>query len=752
MSSTSPTTAVTVPAAPVAPAFAPIGLQFSSEQKLALLESWRAVAKQKWVIAALGLASLVVAGGIAYSLPPIYESTATVMIEQSKAKVVNIEDVYGGAAQAREYYQTQVEILKSRDVAIKTIKTLKLWEQPDYDPRKVKENWRSQLMQSLGLSAQPKASMTDDELAEAVLGQFRAQLSVEPVRLSQLVKVSFESTSPELAQKVANAVVEQYINNDREARFTLTQQASTWLQDRVSGLRKKLDDSERALQAYRDSQGLVSLGGSAQAIDSQRITNVSEQLVAARVRRAESEGVYNEIRAVRNRGGGDFSSVAAVMRHPSVIKAKELEAAAQQKLSELSQRYGYEHTKVVQATGELESTRKSLLMQMDSVAASLARDYEIARATEQQLAAEMGSARASVAVVNRKEAQLGILEREVQANRQLYDLFMGRAKETSVTNDMQGQVARVVDPAPPGAQIKPKKTQIMGAALVLGLMAGVLIALLLDKLDNTIKGQDDAEERLKQPILASLPLLKEGERKKVMQTMLRSGDSQFAEAVRTLRTGVLLSNLDLTNRIILVTSSVPGEGKSSVATNLALALAATKNTLLIDADMRRPMVARGLGLPPGVKGMANLCAGTAKVEECIHRLQDSGLHVLPSGDIPPNPSELLISQRFKSTLQALSSHYDVIVIDSPPVELVSDAMLLAPGATGTVYVAQAMSTPYPLVRKGLGRIERAGGQVLGVVLNQVDFEKAHKYYGQYAAYGKYGGYYGTQAAKADASS
>lgn len=741
--SNTPTALAPAETAPVAaPVFTPMSLQFSGEQKMALLDSWRAIAKQKWVILGLGMASLVVAGGIAFSLPAIFQSTATVMIEPVQAKVVNIEEVYGGMGQAREHFQTQVEILKSRDVALKTIKALKLWQHPDFDPTKAKESMTWQIKQSLGLG-KPEPEWNEDTLAEAVLDKFQDALSVSPVRLSQLVKLSFESTSAELSQKVVSTHAEQYINSDREARFTLTQQASTWLQERVSGLRQKLDQSERALQAYRDSQGLVNLGGSAQSIDGQRISNVSTELVAARVRRAEIEGVYKDIRQIRSSGSNDFSSVAAVMRHPSVIKAKEQEAAAQQKLSELSQRYGYEHTKVVQATAELQSAKQSLNMQADSVAASLARDYEIARATEQQLAGELASARSSVAQVNRKEAQLGILEREVQANRQLYDLFMGRAKETSAANDMQGQVARVVDPAALGEQIKPKKIQMMAVALVLGLMAGALIALLLDKLDNTLKGQDDAEERLKQPILASLPVLKSNERKAVMQTVLKSGDNQFSEGVRTLRTGVLLSNLDQNNKIILVTSSVPGEGKSSVAANLAVALSATKNTLLIDADLRRPMVARGLALPPGVKGLANLCAGTAKVEECVHRMADTPLHVLPAGDIPPNPAELLLSKRFKSTLQALSAHYDIIVIDSPPIELVSDAMILAPQATATVYVTQAMSTPYPLVRKGLSRIERAGGTVLGVVLNQVDFEKAHKYYGQYAAYGKYGGYYGT---------
>lgn len=734
-----------------APAFAPLSLDLSADQRMALLETWRSIAKRKWAILGLAVAATIVAGGIAFSLTPVYKSTAVLLIEPSKNNVVNIEEVYTGIGQGREHYQTQVEIIKSRDVAIKAIKLLKLWEREEFDPRKAQDSWQAELKRSLGLS-KPVPEWTDDALAESVLERFEASLSIEPIRLSQLVKVSFEAQDAALAQQVVDTVAEQYIGSDRDARFKFTQQASTWLQSRVAGLREKLDSSERALQNYRDSQGLVSLGGSALTINGQRITNVSEQLVAARVRRAESEGVYNDIRQLRQSGKSDYSSVAAVMRHPSVIKAKEQEAAAQQKLSELSQRYGYENTKIVQATAEVKSATQSLLTQMDAVAASLVRDYEIARATERELDGEMSSARASVAQVNRKEAQLGILEREVESNRQLYELFMGRAKETTASNDIQAQVARVVDTASPGEQIRPKKVQIMAVALVLSLMFGALVALLIEKLDNTLKGQEDAEERLKQPILSSLPLLKGDETKQVMLTLLRAPDSIFAEAVRTVRTGVLLSSLDQAHKIILVTSSVPGEGKSSVAASLALSLAATKSTLLIDADMRRPMVARGLGLQAGAKGLANLCAGNATVEEAIHRIPDTTLHVLPAGDIPPNPAELLISERFKSTLKALSKHYDFIVIDSPPVELVSDALIISPQVTSTLYVSRAMSTPYPLVRKGLGRIQRAGGTVLGVVLNQVDFKKASKYYGQYAAYEQYGAYYGsTEQAKTKGS-
>ncbi|WP_374319652.1 GumC family protein [Aquabacterium sp.] len=726
-----------------------VSFRLNDEQRLALLDNWRSITKRKWGILGLAVACAVVAGAVAFSLPDVFRATATVMIEPSKNKVVNIDEVYGGISQSKEYYQTQVEILKSREVALNAIKALKLWEVPEFDPRKAQDSWSAKLKKSLGMT-KPTPEWTADTLAEGTLSAFQNALIVEPVRLSQLVKVSFESQDAALASRAANAVAETFINNDRESRFKLTQQASDWLQERVSGLRQKLEASERALQAYRDSQGLVSLGGSAQALNTQSITNLTEQLVQARVRRAENQGVYNEIQTVRKNGSRDYSAVAAVMRHPSVIRAKELESLAQQKVQELSKRYGPENTKMQQAQGELDGTKQNTVTQMEAVANSLVRDYEVSRATEQQMAGELGAARSSVAQVNRKEAQLAMLEREVQSNRQLYDTFMERAKETNATDNMQSLVARVVDPAPEkGEQVRPKRSQMVVIALVLGAVLGAFIAMVLEKLDNTIKGTEDAERQLAEPVLTTLPSLLNKDRFAVMRTLAESPDSIYAEAVRTGRTGLLLSSIDSPHKVYAVTSSIPAEGKSSVASGLALSMATTKRTLLIDADMRRPMIGRGLGLPPGAKGLANLCAGTADLNHCVHKVEFSALHVMPAGDIPPNPTELLHSQRFKATLEALKKHYDVIIIDTPPVELVSDALVVAPQVNGTIYVVKAMETPVPLVRKGLQKVKRIGAPLVGVVVNELDFKKAQRYHGEYSAYGKYGyGYYGYKAEEA----
>ena len=288
---------------------------------------------------------------------------------------------------------------------------------------------------------------------------------------------------------------------------------------------------------------------------------------------------------------------------------------------------------------------------------------------------------------------------------------------------------------------------IVAVALFMGLLVGAMLALLLDVLDNTLKTTEEVESRLKQPLLTVLPLLgkKESQRLISGHMVLDSPNSLYAEAIRTARTGILLSSVDLASRTFVVTSSVPGEGKSTFASNLALAHAFTKPTLLIDADMRLPSVAKAYGFPASTSGLSELVAGTVKPAECLQKVENSNLTVLCSGAIPPNPLELLLSERFAHTLTALSKHFEVIIIDSPPIELVSDALVLAARSSGVIFVTKAQSTPYVLARKGLRRLTRANAQIVGVVLNALDFEKAEKYYGEYSGYGRYRGYKGYYA-------
>lgn len=724
------------------------------EITLDFIEYWRSITKRKWSIMAFGVMVAVLAAVAVFAMTPIYRSTVTLLIDASKSKVVSIDSVYGGFSDNRDYYMTQVEILKAPDVALKTITKMKLWERPEFDPRKSEGGFVNDMLVGIGFADQRPKVWNEEALARAVLGKFSKNLTIEPVRLSLLVKVSFDSADRQLAAEVANTMAATFIEADLDVHFQMTQKASTWLQERTAGIRKKLDESERQLQAYRDQTGIVDVKSASQGGQGKQVEELTQRMVESRLRLAEVENAYKQIKSAPP--GSDVSSLPAVVRNPVVGEALRQQADAERKLSEISQRYGHDHPKYVQADGEVKAARDNVRRQTDNVVASVTREYEVARGTLSTLQGALGQARGAIQNTNRKEFQLNVLEREVESNRQIYDMFVKRSKETNISGDLETAVARVVDQAKvPGGPVKPRKALIIMAAFGLGLLGGVMASLLMDLLDNTLKSTADVETKLKQPLLTSLPLLpkKSSDRTTTSHLFIDEPQSLYAESIRTARASVMMSTIDSDRRVLLITSSVPGEGKTTFSINLAIAHSHTKRTLLIDADMRRPAISKGLEIDGHAPGLSNLVAGTESLEQCIRTVEGTTLSVITAGKAPPNPQELLMSHRFQDTLAKLSQEFDVIVIDSPPVGLVSDALVLSKYATGVIYVAKAVDTPYQLARRGLLRIKRADGNILGVVLNCFDFKKAERYYGEYSAYGSaeygkdgYGGYgvgYGT---------
>ncbi len=714
----------------------------SREPSLDFLEYWRTLRKHKWAILAFALMVTLVAGVIAFVMAPVYEAKTTLLIETNKQKVVSIEDVYSGVGASREYFQTQVEIIKSREVALKTITKLRLFDHPDFDPRAPKKGLAA-LKEQIGFTTDAPVEWNDETLAEAVLPGFSSHLTIEPIRLSQLVVIRFQAGNPHFAATVANTLAKTYIENDLDTRYQMTQTASAWLQERLSGLQGKLTESEQALQSYREKQGLVNMRDNGMGGTAQQVEQLQSRLIEARTRRAEIEATYRIIREAAN--SGDLASQPAVLANFQVADAKRQTTETARKLADVSQRYGKEHPRYLQAESEAKAAAENLQRQVELVVGGVNNEYERARSTEKMLEASLAAARGSVQNVNRKEFELGVYEREVASNRQMYDMFMKRAKETNVGGDLQSTVARVVDAAAvPSVPVKPKKALIIAAAFAIGLLMGVVLALLLELLDNTLKTSEDVEVRLKQPLLSIMPMLGKNDamRKLSGRLVLEQPSSLYSEAVRTARTGVLLSSVDAPSRTIVVTSSVPGEGKTTFSSNLALAHALTKRTLLVDADMRRPSVAKAHGLDPNAAGLSELVAGTANLKDCIRTIEGSRLMVMTAGSIPPNPLELLHSERFAQALEVLAKTFEIVIIDSPPVELVSDAAVIASRASDVIFVTRAQSTPFPLARKSLQRLRRAGGHIIGVVLNALDFNKAEKYYGEYSVYGKkgYGSY------------
>jgi capsular exopolysaccharide synthesis family protein len=509
-------------------------------------------------------------------------------------------------------------------------------------------------------------------------------------------------------------------------------------------LRAKVDTSEKALQDYRDRERIVDTKGLALSGAGKQLEELTRSLVESRAKRAEAESAYSQVQQARaGKSQNSYDTIPAVLRHPLVQKLKEQEGDAERKLGDAAKRYGPEHPKLIQARAELDAAKENTRRQVEVVVQGLSREYEVARNNEAAVERALGQSKVDIQGINRKEFQLGVLEREVQQNRNLYDMFVSRLKETSVAGDLQSTVARVVDPATvPNETYAPKKTQIVGISAVVALVIAAMLALLLDRLNNTLNSTSDVENRLGVPALGVLHKIKGFVKKGFVSELAFFNDTQstFAEAVRTVRTSVLMSALDHQHKVVVITSSVPEEGKTTLSFNLACALGQIKKVLLVDGDLRRPKIGKLVARDSRAPGLADLVAGEAQVSQCVFFDERAGIHILPAGTVPPNPLELLSSKRFDDVISKLREAFDIVIIDSAPLQLVSDAQVLSQFASAVIYVVKADATPYQVAQNGIKKLRRVNAPILGVVLNQLDLEKAEKYYGEYSGYKSYKGY------------
>jgi polysaccharide biosynthesis transport protein len=717
--------------------------EIGSSEPLELALYWRAVMRRKWWLAGTALACAVLAGLAVSFITPYYRATVTLMIEQSRAKLVSIEEVYSGVSPNREHYQTQAEMLRSPALATRVVEKLGLNTHPEFDPRQRKPSpWAAWLP---GAKEEPaQRAWTEERVQAAVLNDFVRRITIEPVRLTQLVKVGFDASDPELAARIANAIAAAYIDADIEIRSRMRQRATDWLADRLSDLKGNLETSERSLQQYREREGIPDTKGLAQSGVVRQLETLSAALNDATQVRADAEANYRQVKDAKDR-----ASVPIILRNTNIDRLKDVEGQVEKKIAELSERYGPEHPRLVQAKVELAQARERTRRGIDDAIASFAKEYQVALANERAAERALAAAKGSVVQMNRKEFQLEALEQDLTANRGIYEKFMNRYRETRAATDTHSSVvARVIDPAVrPGFPYKPRKREMVMAGFAGGLLLAAIIGLLLERMNSTIKSADEVEQKLGLPTLAVVPLLTGDSAGTAGRYYLENPSSVFSEAIRTARTSILLSSIDSTNKVLLVTSSVPSEGKTSFALNLALAHAQAKKTLLIEADLRRPSVGKQLGLDPTKPGLTNLFAGDASFPECVQRVEGSSLYVLPSGPSPENPQELLSSKRFAHLIERVSAACEVVIIDSPPVHLVSDALLLSQLATGVIFVVKAGDTPYPVARRSVRALHDAGAPIIGVALNQLDFAQADRYYGAYTGYAKEYGAYGQTRVK-----
>ncbi|MGS2717999.1 GumC family protein [Eionea flava] len=738
-----------------------------NDSSMDLIHYYRLMLRNLWKIV---LFSLFVGGFsifYALSLPPIFFAKTTLLIEDQRANVVSFQDVYQVDTRDRSYLRTQLEIFRSRAIAERVVDRMRLVENPQFNgsgavPSRLsiesiktlfsslvspqgqadKQSGSAEINEPVRLADADEEDQYDPVLRKSIIDRIMRSVSISPIYGTKLISIQASAGDPQLAADIANEFAEVYIESHLEAKLEVTQKASAWLSDRLGSLRQTLRESERVLQDFREREQLVDTGD-VRSIDVAELEQLTQSLVESTRTKNDAKTLYDQIS-----GSGlsvDRMLALPVVANNLVIQGLiESRATSNRLVAELGERYGKKHPRMVSALSDLSQVEGELKTQVDNVAAGLKVSFRAAQNAERQLKRQIAVVKSRLQGVSRKEFELRELEREVDANRQVYEVFLNRGKETNETAGLEAVNARVIDPAlPPDYPSKPEKKKIVMAAVLLSGLFAVGIVLLLDWLDNTIKTPEDVEERLKVPLLGYLPLDKSNKDETPFLGFLSDEKWHFAEAVRTIRTSYVLSCLDKPAKVTVITSTVPNEGKSTVSLCLAHALGQMEKVLLIDADMRKPSIGKALDISLLTPGLSNLIAGTAGIEECVSRLPNSEVDIITAGVVLGNPLDLIAGDRFAMVMNSLKEKYDRILIDSAPIQAVSDSIVIASHADALIYVVRSDGSSTPLIKKGLRRLSETQARFSGVVLNQVDIDKMKKQSGYDSEYyDNYGYAYG----------
>ena len=725
----------------------------ADEDIIDLSHYFRVVNQSKWRILSLALVITFLVALIVLSLTPIYKATSSLLIESEETNIVSIEQVYGLDASKKEYFETQYEILKSRYIAEKVVNKLALDSHPIFIEKLDESNSsafdgiKTTLKSILTfLPQKEREPLSEEEQAqlrkELLITLFSENLTISPVPNTQVVKIAYTSESPKLAAEIANTVAEVYIESYLEAKFDMTSKATSWLNDSLAGLRNKLEVSEKKLAEFYQREQLVDLDGVV-GLASEELQGLSEQLLQAENRLKQSEIIFEQVQNF-NGDPAELAAMPAVQNHPSIQNVKEAELKAQSNVSELSKVYGPKHLKMISAQAELASVMQALENQVASLISGITNEYRQAQSQVNRLRVAVASAKEEYRTLSTLESKRRVLQREVDTNQQLYDSFFTRLQETSEVEGFESANARVLDRATlPVEPFKPKKSLILIATLVMSTGFGIFIALVLDFLNSGIRSVDDVERRLGQRMMGLIPWQPHKKNNDLpLREFFDTSNHVFSEAIRTLRTSIQLLDMSGDKKVIMVTSSVPKEGKTTVSINLAFAMGQIGKTLLIDTDLRKPAIAKRFGMPGFQPGIANLVSGTHSLDECLCNDVASNIDVITAGSATPNPQELLMNDNFKKVIKQLREQYEHIIIDTAPIQAVSDAIIVSESADMLFHVVKADATNEKIVSSGLERFMRVGKRIDGVILNQVDVKKAGNGYAYTGYYDKYG--YGSE--------
>ncbi|MCL4759266.1 MAG: polysaccharide biosynthesis tyrosine autokinase [Rhodocyclaceae bacterium] len=700
-----------------------------------LREYWAIIVKRKWTV--ITFFTIVVMSVITatFLMTPIYRSSLTLQIDRQEAKVVEFQTVTPTEmpSDAREFYQTQYELLQSRALAQRVIDQLNLGAHPLFAPRQ-NESIRAIVRDWFGVNDKSVASRDAVDIERnRVVKQYLDQLKIDPVRNSRLVKIHFESPDAALAARIVNAISDSFISLNLERRMDASSYAATFLEERLQQIKLKLEQSEKALVEFAREEQIVR-SGNQDSIDTQVMQEFTTALARAQQERIRAEAMFKQIQS------GKVDGLPIVLENKVIQEFKQLKAKLEAEYQENLRTFKPAYPKMQELKGKIDEIQARIVEELNSIRSGIRATYESARAQEGLLQAKMDESKQNVLSVQDRSIQYNILKREVDTNRQLYDGLLQRYKEVGVAGGVGINNVSVVDRAEvPVHPHKPNKTLNVLIAAVVGLFGGIGLAFLFEHLDDTVKGGEDLERLMGLPVLGVVPLVRSeggGRVPELVSEQLKDVRSAFSEAYRSLRTALQFSTAQGMPRVLMVTSASMGEGKSTTAMALSvnLALAGAK-VLLIDADLRKASLHRKLGLDNSC-GLTNHLAGDAEPVDITQPTQYERMFVITSGPLPPNPAELLGGHKMRALLDLARSRFDCIVVDGPPVLGLADAPLLGTMTDAVVVVVESAATRKDFLSGALKRLRGTRTHVIGSVLTKVDarggsYGYYHNYYYQY---------------------
>ncbi len=712
-----------------------------------LLDYLSVLRKHQWLIISFLLAVVTIVTIGTYRTQPVYDATTRIEVDRENSNVLpfpGADAEYDAFEDLETYIETQSKVLTSETMAQLTIKSLNLDQNPQFggqpkDPTKLEV-----------------ATTKGPQSATPTLGIFLGSLTVKRVPNSRLLDVTFSGTDPKMAANIVNTHINNYIEENFRSRYETATQASTWLAGKLDELKSKVETAEDARINYERENQIWTIDEK-EDVTTQKLSDINKELTAAEADRINKEAVYQLVES------GNYDAIPAIRENSVVQDMLKRQSDLSTQYTEMLSQYGPKFPKVVRVQEQLNDLDQLITNEKKNIGNQIEAEYRGSRQRELLLQDALTQQKAEASSMADKMVQYNILKRDADANKQLYDGLLQKLKEAGINAGLRSSNIRVVDPALiPTYPSKPQKARNLGLAVLVGLVGGIGLALLREYMDNTVKSPDDVETLGRLPSLAVVPAFEgsnghnQGRFSKLLKGPSTHGEpahaslvshlqpqSQMSEAFRALRTSLLLSQAGHPPQVILMTSALPHEGKTTAAVNLAVTLAQLGDkTLLVDGDLRKPGVSIALSMADGKHaGLSSYLAGVSTLDlvTVAHPSIDN-LSVIPTGPIPPNPADLLSSHRLNDMVAELRKEFKFIVIDSPPIMAATDAVILSVAVDGVLLVVRSGETPKEAFLRTRDLLLSVKCHMLGVVLNAVDSSSREYYYSyRYYPY-SYGGY------------